>query len=83
MARKKVKNARQTLDLRRKLIHNRTNKAGIDLRWKLVALVIARLRAKYGAYPRRRFQPYPTMQSAMRPMGPPRSEFKMMGKLGK
>lgn len=60
MARKRVRQAVSTQnDLRRKLIHNRSYN-GLDLRWKLIALVVARLRAKYAPYYERsqRIQPY-------------------------
>lgn len=44
MAKKRVMNARRTLDLRHKLISIRATKDGLDLRWKIVAHMIAKLR---------------------------------------
>ena len=50
----------QMMDLRRKLIHQRTSRAGLDLRWKLVALVLSRMRTRH--LKNRRFNPYKVAQ---------------------
>lgn len=63
MAKKRVQHAHRTLDLRRKLIHQRTNREGLDLRWKIVANTIARMRAQLrnNGQTAHRFNPYPPM----------------------
>ena len=52
-------NARRTLDLRQKLINMRANKSGLDLRYKIVANMIAKLRKQTKAFQNNpRFHPY-------------------------
>lgn len=59
MAKKRVQQARRTLDLRQKLITIRASKQGLDLRWKIVANMIAKLRQQAKSVsPKRRFHPY-------------------------
>ena len=59
MARKRVMNARRTLDLRQKLINMRVNKSGLDLRFKIVANMIANMRKQTKAFQNNpRFHPY-------------------------
>lgn len=58
-SRKRVQQARRTLDLRNRIIHLRATREGLDLRWKLVANMIAKLRQqehKFNHVPR--FHPY-------------------------
>jgi hypothetical protein len=50
--------AHKTLDLRRRLIHLRATKEGLDLRWKIVANMVLEMRNRARANPR--VQPYPT-----------------------
>ena len=44
MAKKRVQRAHRNLDLRRRLIHIRAIKDKVDLRWKIVALMISKLK---------------------------------------
>ena len=50
--------AHKTLDLRRRLIHLRATKEGLDLRWKIVANMVLEMRNRARTNPR--IQPYPT-----------------------
>lgn len=67
MAKKRVMNARRTLDLRHKLISIRATKDGLDLRWKIVAHMIAKLRQQAKRFQNR---PQPYQQQLGRLAGP-------------
>lgn len=61
MAKKRIQNAHRTLDLRRRLIALRASKDGLDLRYKVVANMIAKLRQDHTPYDgnsKPNFQPF-------------------------
>jgi hypothetical protein len=73
MAKKRLLQARKTLDLRQRLITIRANKAGLDLRWKLVANMIFKLRQQAKiSQSRQSIHPYPQLEN---PHGPRASPF--------
>lgn len=68
MAKKRLLQARKTLDLRQRLITIRANKAGLDLRWKIVANMIFKLRQQAKlAQSGTRFHPYPQLENSHGP----------------
>lgn len=58
--RKRVQQAKRTLDLRNRIIHLRATREGLDLRWKIVANMIAKLRQQENMFKGTRYHPYGT-----------------------
>ncbi|KAI9563509.1 hypothetical protein GHT06_010972 [Daphnia sinensis] len=72
MAKKKLQRAHKTLDLRQRLITIRANKEGLDLRWKIVAQMILKLRQQAKkAQSRPKFHPYARLGHSLGPRSSP------------
>lgn len=72
MAQKRIQRARKTLDLRHKLITMRADKQGLDLRWKIVAKMIFKLRQQANRMQvRPGFHPFPQLENHHRPQSGP------------
>lgn len=70
LAKKRVQQARKTLDLRQRLITIRASKEGLDLRWKIVANMIFKLRQQAKSMDaKQRFHPYAMPSHSFRPIG--------------